>query len=84
MARPVIYINQTKCAQCDVEMEPRKHKKPFKKLCPECKSKAHQGNVELKKMFKELKERNSKMTNEELGISTKSFKNNVKGETNGY
>jgi len=77
MARPVIYINQTRCAKCNVEMEPRKHKVPFKKLCPECKSKAHQGNAELKRMFKELKKRNAKMTNEELGISEKSFKNNV-------
>ena len=39
MARPVIFINQTRCAECDKEMEPRKYKKPFKKLCPECKSK---------------------------------------------
>ena len=80
MARPVIFINQTRCAECDKEMEPRKHKKPFKKLRPECKSKAHQGNAELKKVFQDLKKRNAKMTNEELGISNKSFKNNVKND----
>jgi len=31
-------------------------------------------------MFQDLKKRNAKMTNEELGISNKSFKNNVKND----
>ena len=78
MARPVIYINQTKCATCEIEMPPSKYKKPYIKNCADCKLKAQIANAEIKQLYKDLKARNAKKSNKELEISSKSF-SNLKG-----
>lgn len=75
MARPVIYINQTKCATCEIEMPPSKYKKPYSKNCADCKLKAQIAHAEIKQLYKDLKARNAKKSNKELEISSESFSN---------
>ena len=37
MARPIIKFDKKNCAECGVLMPPVTFKRPYAKLCPECK-----------------------------------------------
>ena len=54
MVRPTIKIDQKRCLECGTEMKPVKFKRPFAKLCPECKGDRVQGNHELREIYKHL------------------------------
>ena len=36
MARPTTAKHHTQCSHCDAEMPPVKHKRPFAKMCHDC------------------------------------------------
>tara|TARA_R110002072_G_scaffold4152_1_gene29241 strand:- start:355 stop:603 length:249 start_codon:yes stop_codon:yes gene_type:complete len=55
MARPVIKFDQKNCAECGIRMPPVTFKRPYAKLCPDCKSDLRAGNHELRQIFQELK-----------------------------
>jgi len=55
MARPVIKFDQKNCAECGIGMPPVTFKRPYAKLCPDCKSDLRAGNHELRQIFQELK-----------------------------
>ena len=68
MARQKKRFPHNKCAECGADMREVVYLRPFAKVCSNCKSEAWSGNAEVKKICKELIERNSKMTPEELGM----------------
>ena len=55
MVRPVIKFDQKNCAECGIRMPPVTFKRPYAKLCPDCKSDLRAGNHELRQIFQELK-----------------------------
>ena len=55
-------------------MPPVKHKRPFAKMCHDCRGERVGTKGEVSQITIDLKIRNSKMTNEELGISSDAFK----------
>ena len=55
MVRPVIKFDQKHCAECGVLMPPVTFKRPYAKLCPECKFDRRSGNHELRQIFQQLK-----------------------------
>jgi reverse gyrase len=57
------------CIECGIQIRMTRYEKG--KLCMRCKSERQAGNTELRQMFKELKNRNSKMTPKELGMDEK-------------
>lgn len=54
MVRPIVKKDQKKCLECGTDMKPVKFKRPFAKLCPECKGDRVQGNHELREIYKNL------------------------------
>jgi Zn-finger nucleic acid-binding protein len=61
MARPVIKFDQKYCSECGIRMPPVAFKRPYAKMCPDCKGDNRSDNQELKKLFKQL---NAKASNE--------------------
>ena len=55
MARPVIKFDKKNCAECGVLMPPVTFKRPYAKLCPDCKSDMRAGNHELRQIFQDLR-----------------------------
>lgn len=55
MARPVIKFDKKNCAECGVLMPPVTFKRPYAKLCPDCKSDIRAGNHELRQIFEVLR-----------------------------
>ena len=74
MARPTIAKHHTQCSHCEADMPPVKHKRPFEKMCHDCRGERVGTKGEVSQITIDLKIRNSKMTNEELGISSDAFK----------
>jgi len=58
-----------KCINCGAEMKIGRYEKA--KFCVSCNYDRQAGNAEIKKVFKDLQKRNSKMTPEELGMDEK-------------
>lgn len=71
MARPVTRKAHNNCAGCGGDMKEVVYIRPFAKYCLRCKSGAWTANAEVKQEHLKIKERNSKMTNEELGMDEK-------------
>jgi len=67
MARRITRFAHNQCAECGADMREVIYIRPFAKVCAECKSNAWSGNAEVKKIYHELRLRNSKLTPEELG-----------------
>lgn len=57
MARPIIQFDKKNCAECGVLMPPVTFKRPYAKLCPECKFDRRAGNHELRQIFQQLKKK---------------------------
>ena len=74
MARPTIAVHHTQCSDCGKDMPPVKHKRPFAKMCHDCKGARIGTKGEVSQITIDLKIRNLKMTNEELEISPDAFK----------
>jgi len=55
MARPVIKFDQKHCAECGIRMPPVAFKRPFAKMCHDCRGDNRSDNQELKKIYRELK-----------------------------
>tara|TARA_R100000951_G_scaffold15397_1_gene12088 strand:- start:112 stop:360 length:249 start_codon:yes stop_codon:yes gene_type:complete len=55
MARPIIKFDKKNCAECGVLMPPVTFKRPYAKLCPDCKSDMRAGNHELRQIFQDLR-----------------------------
>tara|TARA_X000001382_G_scaffold90934_1_gene65539 strand:+ start:186 stop:509 length:324 start_codon:yes stop_codon:yes gene_type:complete len=68
MARPIKRFPHNKCAECGADMREVIYLRPFAKICSDCKGIAWSGNAEVKQEHVKLKQRNSKMTPEELGM----------------
>ena len=62
MVRPVIKFDQKYCSECGIRMKPVAFKRPYAKMCPECKGDNRQDNQELKKLFKQLNAKASRDT----------------------
>jgi|5B_taG_2_1085324.scaffolds.fasta_scaffold92962_1 hypothetical protein len=75
--RKVTLMNH-KCADCNIYIPMGKYEKS--KLCLRCKSDRQVANTEVRQIFKALKERNKKMTPEELGMDEK-FEDDPRAET---
>ena len=48
MARPVIKFDQKHCAECGIRMPPVAFKRPFAKMCHDCRGDNRSDNQELK------------------------------------
>jgi len=57
MARPVIKFDQKHCAECGILLPPVTFKRPYAKLCPDCKFDRRSGNHELRQIFQQLKKK---------------------------
>lgn len=62
MTRPVIKFDKKHCSECGVLMPPVSYKRPYAKMCSDCKGDNRSHNQELKKLYREMK---AKATNEE-------------------
>jgi len=71
MARPINRVAHNNCVECGVFINEVVYIRPFAKVCPDCKSLAWAGNAQIKKITRELQDRNRKMTPEELGMDEK-------------
>lgn len=67
-----------KCINCGIKMKIGRYEKA--KFCVSCNYDRQAGNAEIKKVFKDLQKRNSKMTPEELGMNEK-FEDDPRAET---
>ena len=67
-----------KCINCGAEMKVGRYEKA--KFCVNCNYERQAGNAEIKKVFKDLQKRNSKMTPEELEMNEK-FEDDPRAET---
>ena len=65
MARPVIKFDQKKCSECGIQMPPVTFKRPYAKLCPDCKSDMRAGNHEVRQIYEAL--RNTTTETEDWG-----------------
>ena len=74
MARPTTAKHHTQCSHCFKDMPPVKHKRPFAKMCHDCRGARVGTKGEVSQITIDLKIRNLKMTDEELGISKDAFK----------
>ena len=63
MARPIIKFDKKNCAECGVLMPPVTFKRPYAKLCPECKFDRRAGNHELRQIFQQLKKSSCQESN---------------------
>ena len=67
-----------KCINCGAEMKVGRYEKA--KFCANCNYERQIDNAEIKKIFKDLKKRNSKMTPEELEMNEK-FEDDPRAKT---
>jgi len=67
-----------KCINCGVKMKIGRYEKA--KFCVNCNYERQAGNAEIKKVFKDLQKRNSKMTPEELEMNEK-FEDDPRAKT---
>tara|TARA_X000001316_G_C917259_1_gene31499 strand:+ start:527 stop:850 length:324 start_codon:yes stop_codon:yes gene_type:complete len=68
MARNKKRVAHNYCSECGIDLKEVAYIRPFAKMCWDCKSVGRQGNHEIRNITQKLQERNSKMTDEELGM----------------
>jgi len=68
------------CSDCKVRLKNTKHERTKATLCPDCRGNAHT-NYKAKELTNSLIIRNSKMTNEDLEISSDAFQDDPRAET---
>jgi len=71
MERKVTKIPHNNCLECGTDLKEVTYIRPFAKMCDDCKSEVRQGNHEIRIVTQKLQKRNSKMTDEELGMDEK-------------
>ena len=71
MPRPKSRKAHNNCVECGVFINEVVYIRPYAKYCHQCRSLAWASNVQIKKITKELQNRNKKMTPEELGMDEK-------------
>jgi hypothetical protein len=59
MARPTTAKHHTQCSHCDAEMPPVKHKRPFAKMCHDCRGQTIGTKGDLSQITIELKNRHA-------------------------
>ena len=68
MARTTKRMAHNYCSECGISLKEVAYIRPFAKMCGDCKAVGRQGNHEIREVTKQLQKRNSKMTDEELGL----------------
>ena len=65
MPRPVTRKTYNNCSECNVKMKSVAITRPVAKLCPECRGDVSSGNMEVRKIYKELQKRNADMIDDD-------------------
>jgi len=55
MARPTIAVHHTQCSDCGKDMPPVKHKRPFAKMCHDCRGEKIGVKGDLSSITEDLK-----------------------------
>ena len=59
MGRPTLAQHHTQCSHCDAEMPPVKHKRPFAKMCHDCRGELVGTKGEVNQITMELQKKHA-------------------------
>jgi len=70
MARLETIKHQEHCGECGIKMRPVAFKRPYAKMCPDCRGEMSTGNTELRQMYKDMQKNPTIPSLDEIDFSS--------------